>query len=186
MLLAVLGLAGTVAAAAESSFWKQLTPEERQAAGLSELTPEQQAALDSYAARYARGGTRKADKKPENEMRAAAKAEVREEVRQEVRAEVQREMAAAEKARKDSKIGLQEERKDEIVRSRIVGEFNGWSGATVFRLENGQVWVQTNSSDSLWVPAMQNPEVEIRNAALGSWKLVLREGGFWLHVRRVK
>jgi len=43
--------------------------------------------------------------------------------------------------------------------------------ATVFRLENGQVWVQSNKSDTLWVPTMENPEVEsaLRSSAAGSF-----------------
>ena len=33
------------------------------------------------------------------------------------------------------------------ITSRIVGDFNGWKGNTVFRLSNGQVWRQTEASN---------------------------------------
>lgn len=29
------------------------------------------------------------------------------------------------------------------VKSRIVGEFNGWSGDTLFEFDNGQIWKQS-------------------------------------------
>jgi hypothetical protein len=30
-----------------------------------------------------------------------------------------------------------------MIRSRVDGEFNGWEGDTVVKLENGQVWQQS-------------------------------------------
>jgi hypothetical protein len=54
----LLGMLMTTVGAAETGFWGQLTPEERRAAGVEQLTPEQQAALDALAGRYAREGVR--------------------------------------------------------------------------------------------------------------------------------
>ncbi|MGY3265481.1 hypothetical protein [Lysobacter sp. HA35] len=31
----------------------------------------------------------------------------------------------------------------QVIESRIDGEFNGWEGETVVKLQNGQIWVQT-------------------------------------------
>jgi hypothetical protein len=31
-----------------------------------------------------------------------------------------------------------------VLESRIDGEFTGWSGETIFRLQNGQVWQQSS------------------------------------------
>ena len=45
-----------------------------------------------------------------------------------------------------------------VVRSRIVGKFNGWSGSTVFHLENGQ----TDRTDRYWTPTVENPEAGLR------------------------
>ena len=78
------------------------------------------------------------------------------------------------------------EDKETVIRSRIVGQFNGWSGTTVFHLENGQIWVQSNHADTLFIPTVENPEVEIRPSKLGGWKLYLQDHGYWLRVRRVK
>ena len=177
----LISLTMTVATlgAAEASFWQQLTPEERRAAGLDQLTPEQQTALDQLAGRYAREGARK--------VREQAKQEVRAEVKQEVREEVKKEMKAEQKMRDVAVEGLPVVVDTQVViRSRIEGTFNGWSGTTVFRLENGQTWVQSNSNDSMWFPTMESPMVEIRPSKLGGWKLYLPEqDGLWVRVHRV-
>jgi hypothetical protein len=182
----LLAMSMATAGAAEAGFWRQLTPEERRAAGVEQLTPEQQAALDALAARYAREGARQVREQVKQEVREEARAESRAQVTPEVREEVRRELKAGEKAHEEARLGLPAEDKDAVVTSRILGRFNGWSGDTVFQLENGQTWVQANGSDSLWLPTMENPEVEIRSAKLGGWKLYLKDKGFWLRVRRVK
>jgi hypothetical protein len=182
----LLAMSMATAGAAEAGFWRQLTPEERRAAGVEQLTPEQQAALDALAARYAREGARQVREQVKQEVREEARAEARAQVTPEVREEVRRELNAGEKAHEEARLGLPAEDKDAVVTSRILGRFNGWSGDTVFQLENGQTWVQANGSDSLWLPTMENPEVEIRSAKLGGWKLYLKDKGFWLRVRRVK
>lgn len=35
---------------------------------------------------------------------------------------------------------------DEMIESRIDGEFDGWVGDTIFRLKNGQIWQQVSPS----------------------------------------
>ena len=156
----------SVAAAAETSFWRQLTPEERRAAGLEQLTPEQQAALDTLASRYAQASSQQ--------------------VREEVRAEVKREVAAEQKTKAVARAGLSTADNTTIVHTRIVGPSNGWSGTTIFRLENGQVWVQTDSTDRFWMQTVESPEIELRPASLGGWKLFLAGRNVWVHVRRVR
>ena len=171
----VLGLALIApAGAAEIGFWDQLTPAERRAAGLDHLTPEQRAALNRLAERFLRPGP-------------AAPAAVSEQAGTEVRAEVKQELPAEEKARATAKAGRAAAAADAtVISSHLVDPFNGWSGATVFRLENGQVWVQENSSDRYWVPTMANAEVELRASKLGGWKLYLKANGAWLRVRRLQ
>ncbi len=199
MLLLVPVLLGGAARAEDTGFWRQLTPEERRAAGVDQLTPEQQAALDQLAGRFAREGARKATEQTKEAMREQAReevraevkqevrAEVKQEVREEVRSEVKQELKAAAKAKAVAQAGrpAAEEESRVEVRSRIVGDFNGWSGRTVFRLENGQVWVQSDSSDRYWMPTVKNQEVVIRPSKLGGWKLYLGENGAWVRVRRL-
>jgi len=57
----------------------------------------------------------------------------------------------------------------EATKTRIVGEFRGWYGDTVFRLENGQTWRQRLPGK--WFHKADSPEVEIRKNMMGYWVL---------------
>jgi len=171
LLLALLAVMPGLRAA--DSFVRQLTPEERKAAGLDQLTAEQQAALDELAARYAKEGSRVAVAEAKEQVRAAAKEEARAEVEHEVR------------KREESRIGLESKGTPDAIKSKLVGTFKGWSGRTLFVLENGQQWVQADPSDSYWVSPQPGPAIEIRQSGIGGWKLFLVPNGRWVRVKRV-
>ena len=171
--------------AEQTGFWQQLTAEERRAAGVDQLTPQQQAALDELAGRYAREGARQVAEQTKQEVREEARRDVREEVAKEVRAEVAKEIQAEAKAKEEAKVGLKEAR-DELIRTRVKGEFKGWTGTTVFQLENGQAWVQEDRFDRQWIPTMTDPEVEIRRSGLGGWKLYVLPRRYWVRVKRLE
>lgn len=161
--LATAGMAGT------PSFWQQMTPEQRKAAGVDQLTAAQQAALDAAASDFAREGARK------NIETAIARA------REEAKAEV----AAEQKKQKVANAGLAVRDDDESIRTRIAGDFRGWTGNTVFKLENGQVWQQTDKQDRFF-PKMVNPDVELTPNKLFGWKLTLLAEGLSIRVKRVQ
>lgn len=177
--LLVLGCYGWLALAgfAAESFVSQLTPEERRAAGLDQLTPAQQQALDTLAARFATEGAR------------LTEARIREEAKVEVanaRAEAKVQMETEVKKREEAIAGLEGSQRDtRVIATKIKGPFKGWAGRTLFTLENGQQWVQTDASDIYWLPLQPGPDVEIRPAGLGSWKLHLQPNGRWVRVKRV-
>ncbi len=56
-----------------------------------------------------------------------------------------------------------------VYKTRIVGEFRGWYGDTIFRLENGQTWRQRLSGK--WFHKADSPEVEISKNVMGYWVL---------------
>lgn len=56
----------------------------------------------------------------------------------------------------------------ESIESHIAGTFNGWRGATVFTLDNGQKWKQAESGSYACGP-FENPKVTIKPMLLGSW-----------------
>ena len=68
--------------------------------------------------------------------------------------------------------------------SYLVGEFNGWDGDTVFRLENGQAWQQIDSSYQY--ARAERPRVTIRQAAFGSYLLKVEGIGRTVRVRRIE
>ncbi len=71
-----------------------------------------------------------------------------------------------------------------LVTSQIDGKFNGWTGKTVFRLKNGQVWRQRYSG-RYWYSAV-NPEVEIKKNMLGFYQMKMMATGKTIGVKRIE
>jgi hypothetical protein len=162
----VLALGVSAPASVTGNFYGNLTPAQRSAAGIADLTPEQQAALSALADRWA------AEKAEPAVAAASARAAA------EVRAKV------AEEERRQ--LGLERPPPaDTVIRSRLAGPFRGWGKGTVFRLENGQSWVVTDN-DLRAFPRRDNPEVEIRPGGFGTWKLAILPEGLWVRVKRVE
>ena len=63
-------------------------------------------------------------------------------------------------------------------RSRIDGKVHGWSGDTLFKLENGQFWQQSAASSKTISPPLHRPFVTITNVAGQSRMLVANVTGF--------
>jgi len=167
VLLVVLGLPLLAA----DDFWQHLTPEERKAAGFEQLNDAQRAEIDRLARRYA------------ERQASQAIPEVTAKAREEGRAEAR----ASALAQKKASIGLapREDDETEVIRTRISGEFRGWTGRTRFTLANDQVW-QQDQSENRFFPLMMDPEVEIRPSRLGGWKMTLLKEGLWIRVKRVR
>ncbi|MEO0346595.1 MAG: hypothetical protein AAF229_10085 [Pseudomonadota bacterium] len=73
----------------------------------------------------------------------------------------------------------------DILESRLVGDYTGWTGDTVFELENGQVWRQVQSGSARYRgPA--NPTVYIRKRAFGSYRLRVEGSNRTIRVERVR
>ena len=178
VLFSVLFLALSTAALAQSRFSERLTPEERTSAGLDQLTPEQIATLEALIKRDQGRGEQVVREKIRTELREEVKAAVKEEVRAEVKAEVKKQTRA--EARKE----VAEERLAETrILTRIKGRFDGWDGATVFKLENGQVWKQSEPG-MFYVAPVDSPAVLVEKV-YGGWRLYYTDGG-WIRVVRIK
>ena len=63
----------------------------------------------------------------------------------------------------------------EIIQSRIVGPFTGFTGSTVFALENGQRWRQAQP-DSRYFPKVESPPVIIVKDTIG-YRMYVAGGG---------
>lgn len=77
-----------------------------------------------------------------------------------------------------------EEARD-TVESRITGTFTGWRGETVFRLDNGQRWRQSESG-RFDAGEMNNPAVTLEPMMMGSWLMRVEGCGCSVRVRRVE
>lgn len=143
---------------AGADFLGTITPEERTALGLQKLAPEELARLEAAVQRY-------------------HKAEI---------ATVKPESAAILTGQPKKpgwlaalitlqKTGDKPDKADAF-ETRIAGEFEGWTGHTTFKLENGQVWQQSGgeiySGDQL-----QAPRVNIYPGRLGV---------YWMEVEGVR
>ena len=72
----------------------------------------------------------------------------------------------------------------DLIRSRIDGPFRGWRGnKTRFRLENGEVWEQRQSST--FFVKLDSPEVIIKKGRFG-YTMEVTSIGKRVHVRKIK
>jgi hypothetical protein len=70
------------------------------------------------------------------------------------------------------------------ITSRHLGEFRGWSGDTVFPLENGQTWRQAEPGRVHWVK--EAPVITITATSLGTFWLSVEGINARVRVRRVR
>ena len=78
--------------------------------------------------------------------------------------------SAVDKAVKENKVSA-----PEVIQSRIVGPFTGYTGRTIFTLENGQRWAQSQR-DSMYFPKIDSPPVIIVKAGFG-YRMYIAGGG---------
>lgn len=77
---------------------------------------------------------------------------------------------AVDKAVKENKVSA-----PEVIQSRIVGPFSGYNGRTIFTLENGQRWAQSQR-DTAYFPKIESPPVVIVKAGFG-YRMHIAGGG---------
>lgn len=117
----------------------------------------------------------------------------REKIKQEVKTELIAENQANKKQEaeiiRQNKIKNMGFRKEESTRdnihSAIVGEFKGWQGRNIFKLENGQIWKQAESS-SFYIPKRNNPDITIKPKSMNTWMLYVDGFGRGVRVKRIK
>ena len=64
----------------------------------------------------------------------------------------------------------------------VLGEIDGWSGNAVFKLNNGQIWVQRGNERSN--QQLSNPSVSIKQNFLGFYVLTFTDTGQKVRVKR--
>lgn len=132
-----------------------MTPDDYARAGLTKLSDEERRALDDWLARYESGELETA--------RTQAVVEAVEEARSRIW-----QMQAAER-----------------IEAKILGEFTGWSGQTVFRLDNGQVWRQRLPGRYRY-DGPPNPVVEVSLNKMGFFVLAIKGSSRRTGVERIK
>jgi hypothetical protein len=75
--------------------------------------------------------------------------------------------------------------KPEPIESTLTGDFDGWDGATVFRLANGQLWKQ-RIDGSYRYDGSAPVEVRIEKNFFGFYKLTVKSTGRSVGVTRIQ
>jgi len=198
-------LSGMAAAQDFPGLREAMTAEEREAAGLDNLSSEQQEFLDAWLRpRLASPSTSGAAGRtatqegvsgviPRDDPTTvdgnsalgeatdtddAMEAEIERRVALEVSAAIAKaaEEAAAEEAAEAAA-------RDEPFDAEIVGPFSGWSGKTVFTLSNGQVWRQRSGSN--YRHTAQGQAVAVKKNFMGLWTLTVLSSGRTVGVYRI-
>jgi hypothetical protein len=87
---------------------------------------------------------------------------------------------------KPAEIGMAAKKQDTSdINSRLVGEFRGWRGNTVFTLENGQIWEQADRSE-MFASKSLNPKVKVLYSGFSGWKMQVEGYNTLVKVKRVK
>ena len=134
-----------VAAEGFSSLEEQMSGKEFTATGLDKLAPEELEALNNWIRNHSIATL----DQPKGGSIAVAGAQ---------------EDTRGFKNKKDS------EQDRSPISSRVKGSFTGWSGNTLFALENGMIWEQSDK-EKFYIQEVQNPEITIKPGRFGSWRL---------------
>ena len=73
----------------------------------------------------------------------------------------------------------------EVIVAHLEGDFRGWGDATLFKLDNGQVWQQVDDSE-LSVGAIKNPKVTIKRGIFSTYYLSVEGVNDSIAVRLLK
>jgi hypothetical protein len=76
----------------------------------------------------------------------------------------------------------------DFLEARLVGDFKGWTGTTVFTLDNGQVWRQTNNNIRDYTPHDPVPaaKVTISRGMFSSYNMQVEGVKRIVQVKRIK
>ena len=172
-----------LAGAAEENFSKAVRAEDFSAAGLTKLSPEELARLDTLVQDFKSGALLAAKREAAAADAARVAAEAKAAKAEASANERAAQAAAAEKKKNETSLltkakvlltpGTEVAYAD--TDSRIAGNFTGWEGRAVLLLENGQRW-QIANGGSYVTPPIPSPKVKIVPASLG---------GFWMTIEGV-
>ena len=184
MMIAPQGFADERNDAAFSSIEREMSAEERRATGIDSLSTDELDALNQWLIERF------------DQVQKTVSAEVREEVREEVLEEVREADVAEREAEIERRVAIEvEAAKQEIAdappepavsepfQAMIQGRFSGWSGKTVFPLDNGQVWRQRHGGR--YRHTDDDQRVRIYKNLFGMWQMKVLSSGRSVPVRRI-
>lgn len=182
VLLSLCTATSSIAAPTFESLDKAMTADERVKSGIDSLTAQQREFLNSWLkARYGEPAQAEASESDTAIVRTPATSVTTEADAQAIETEVERRVAAklaATQTGKDSPKGEIE------FEARLVGDFKGWTGKTVFKLDNGQVWRQRSASTYRYKGA--DTRVRFEQNWMGGWEMEVLSTGKSVLVKKLR
>ena len=160
-----------------------MSTEERLKSGVDTLTAEQRQFLnnwleENYGRRTESAVARTTADKPSESTEQPAKLKAPPEA---IEAEVDRRVAAKLADKRESEKAKQP---DSAFEARVTGDFTGWTGKTIFKLDNGQVWRQRSSAN--YRHRGSDRRVTFKKNWMGGWEMTVVSSGKTVLVRKVQ
>ena len=174
---------GLASASESENIESVMTAEERLKSGMDTLTAEQLQFLndwlkENYGRRTETVVTRTTAKERSELPEQSANFEATSEA---IEAEVDRRVAAKLADTRDNEQAKQSEWAFE---ARLTGDFTGWTGKTIFKLDNGQVWRQRSSAN--YRHRGSDRRVKFKKNWMGGWEMTVVSSGKTVLVREVQ
>ena len=160
-----------------------MSAEERLKSGVDTLTVEQRQFLNNWLKEnYDRRTDNVVTRTTEDEQSASTEQPVKLEATPEaIEAEVDRRVAAKLADKRESEKTKQS---DSAFEARLTGDFTGWTGKTIFKLDNGQVWRQRSSAN--YRHRGSDRRVTFKKNWMGGWEMTVVSSGKTVLVRKVQ
>jgi hypothetical protein len=182
VLLSLCTATSSIAAPTFESLDKAMTADERVKSGIDSLNAEQREFLNSWLkARYGEPAQVEASEPDTAIVRTPATSVTTEADAQAIETEVERRVAAKLAA---TKTGKDNPKDDMPLEARLVGDFKGWTGKTVFRLDNGQVWRQRSAST--YRHKGSDMRVRFEQNWMGGWQMEVLSTGKSVLVKKMR
>jgi hypothetical protein len=170
------------AQAEPGGFKDMMSPEERQKSGVDTLTAEQRQFLSEWLLEnYTRNPAKVVSSPataPDTSPQQAASNEATADT---IEAEIDRRVAAR---LADNRASEKKPASDSSFEARLTGNFTGWSGKTVFRLDDGQVWRQRSAAN--YRHRSTDMRVKFKKNWMGGWEMTVVSSGKTVLVSKVK
>ena len=159
-----------------------MSAEERLKSGVDTLTAEQRQFLSDWLREnYTRNPAKVVsspatvpDTSPQQSASSEATADT-------IEAEIDRRVAAR---LADNRASEKKPASDSSFEARLTGNFTGWSGKTVFRLDDGQVWRQRSAAN--YRHRGTDMRVKFKKNWMGGWEMTVVSSGKTVLVSKVK
>jgi hypothetical protein len=182
VLLSLCTATSSMAAPTFESLDQAMTADERVKSGIDSLNAEQREFLNSWLkARYGEPAQVEASEPDTAIVRTPATSVTTEADAQAIETEVERRVAAKLAA---TKTGKDNPKDDMPLEARLVGDFKGWTGKTVFRLDNGQVWRQRSAST--YRHKGSDMRVRFEQNWMGGWQMEVLSTGKSVLVKKMR